>query len=121
MTGKKEEPTPAGVKRKAAELTKDKINELISKANKKFGSDFKLIGSWKTKGYSNHDIDVFTEKEKNVDETGLWLAKQTGLTIDVFYPGSGLLYNYQINPDGSAGYWFEEVEKQIIEDLEVKK
>jgi len=98
-------------------MNKEKIEKLIAIANNKFGSDFKLIGSWKIEGYSNHDIDVFTEKEKHVDESGLWLAKQTGMIIDVYYPACGRSIgswgSYVIHPDGKAYFWIEEVMKEV--------
>ena len=69
-------------------ITTDLVKNLIKQANKQFETDFKLVGSWskpnKKRTHPPRDIDVFTEKSKSVDEAGLWIARKTGLVVDVW-------------------------------------
>jgi len=98
------------------QLNKEEVEKIINEANQKFGSDFKLVGSWsKPENERKHppnDIDLFTEKEINVDKSGWWIARQTDMCVDIwyykcFFKGQGQLCdvndNYVILPNGEHG------------------
>lgn len=106
-------------------LTKAEVVSAISTANKIFGTNYKLVGGWADKGYSLHDIDLLygedsgkVEDEKH-KSSALFIARKTGMVVDIFRPGDLPGYNYVVPPDGDCHFWcvrrMEEVEKRDAE------
>jgi len=87
-------------------MNKNDILILIDKANKKFGVNIKLVGSWQTKGHSNHDVDVYV-KEWNKESYNAckYIFKRINQHLDVWYkdciPNKT---NYFFCTDGREGF-----------------
>ncbi len=69
-------------------LTKEIIQNLLDKENNKHGTNFKLFGSWKTKGYSEKDIDLKPSDEhdlfyKDFRKIGRSICKKTNMLVEI--------------------------------------
>lgn len=91
-------------------LSAKTVANLVNEANSKFGSDFKLVGSWATKGYSSHYIDVVTQNKSGNNDAEIKVAKyiveKTNMVVDVWlgWVYKGLYRNICFLPNGSWGY-----------------
>jgi hypothetical protein len=96
------------------------VEEIVKEANQKFGADLELIGSWKTRGYSYHDIDVVTRRGgKPAIDAAIYIAKKTGMVVDVFlawvHPAC-LDKNVWVFPDGRWGYGHDFIMDKVMKN-----
>jgi hypothetical protein len=108
-----------------ADRQKEILNA-IKDANQKFKADLELVGSWAEQGFSKHDIDVVTNRGgKEAIDAAKYIAKKTGLLVDVFlswvyFPR--LDRNVWVFPDGKWGYGIDFMVDEVMkESLKVEE
>lgn len=62
------------------------IESAIVEANELFGTDFRLVGSWATKGHSDKDVDLVTDQSfsPDLDASSLYILYKTEMVVDIF-------------------------------------
>jgi len=82
------------------------ILKLLDDVNKKFGTDFVLGGSWRDKGFSNHDVDVEVSTwDKNTYKASKYIFERIDQHLDVYYDGCiPDETNYFFCTDGREGF-----------------
>jgi len=94
------------IKRVERMMTKRYLEELLSRANKKFGTNFVLGGGWRDNGFSDHDVDVEVSVwDDNTHKAAKWIFDRINQHLDVHYVGciEGET-NYFFCRDGREGF-----------------